>query len=62
MTEKRNALLSMTFTGYKLIIGGENDFSFHPSMRIFQFFTNLKEEDIFFHLELSMVHQSLKTF
>ena len=61
MTEKRNALLSMTFTRYKLLIGGEKDFSFHP-MRIFQFFTNLKEEDIFFHLELSMVHQSLKTF
>ena len=29
---------------YKLIIGGENDFSYED----LQFFTNLKEEDIFF--------------
>ena len=37
----------MTFTRYKLVIGGENEFSFHP-MRIFQFFTNLKKKKILF--------------
>ena len=40
----------MTFTRYKLIIGGENDFSLYSplSYEDLQFFTNLKEEDFFF--------------
>ena len=62
MTEKRNALLSMTFTRYKLIIGGENDFSFFFSMRIFQFFTNLKEEDFFFIQNLAWFTNHSKHF
>ena len=51
----------MTFTRYKLLIGGEKDFSFHP-MRIFQFFTNLKEEDFFFIQNLAWFTNHSKHF
>ena len=51
----------MTFTIYKLIIGGENNFSFHP-MRVFQFLTNLKEEDSIFIQNLAWFTNHSKHF
>ena len=51
----------MTFTRYKLIIGCENDFSFHP-MRILQFFTNLKRRRYFFIQNLAWFTNHSKHF